>query len=117
MITIGIIGLGGVGEILLNSFENHPHTKVNYIYDTNHGRLQELADKYQIQSVSHYRDILAEKNVDLVYLAVPPKYHHSIALDIIRSGKKFCVKNLWPILLRKPRKWLMKYVNLRLSTQ
>jgi predicted dehydrogenase len=33
-----------------------------------------------------HKELLQHTDVDLVYVAVPPKYHHAIALDVIASG-------------------------------
>lgn len=95
MMNIGIIGLGGVGEVLLQAFLKHPQTMVKYLYDANPDRLFTMSETYHIQSVDSYQDILVDPTIDVVYLAVPPKFHHAIALDIIKSGKHiFCEKPL-----------------------
>ena len=52
-------------------------------------------DKYDLTGVGSYKELLEDKDIDIIYLAVPPKYHYPIALDIFESGKHFiCEKPL-----------------------
>ncbi len=95
MINIGIIGAGVVGERLINAIKRHPQGNVKGIYDVNAERLEEIANKYNIPTVKFYNELLEDKDIDVIYLAVPPKYHHPIAMDIISSNKHFlCEKPL-----------------------
>ncbi|WP_167568937.1 Gfo/Idh/MocA family protein [Brevibacillus migulae] len=93
--NVGIIGVGGVGEVLLKAFQEHPRTNVIAIHDANQAKMQEMSGKYHLPSFPDYHELLANEEIDVVYLAVPPKFHHAIALDIIRSGKHIlCEKPL-----------------------
>ncbi|MET3699114.1 Gfo/Idh/MocA family protein [Bacillus oleivorans] len=94
-IKVGIIGLGAVGERLLHKFLEHSETEVAAICDANKERLQSFQERLpDVQFYTDYEPILQDKNIDLVYVAVPPKFHHQIALEVIRAGK--------PILCEKP---------------
>jgi predicted dehydrogenase len=93
--NVGIIGVGVVGERLIKTFNQNPRFRIIQITDKNPTRLQEMAKKYDLTPVEHFREILDNSLVDLVYLAVPPKHHHSIGMKIIESGKAFfCEKPL-----------------------
>jgi predicted dehydrogenase len=95
LINIGIIGAGGVGERFLQALQRHPRAKVVGIYDTNNERLDYISNKYKVPSVNQYQELLDNKDIELVYLAVPPKYHHDIAIDIIKANKHIiCEKPL-----------------------
>jgi len=92
---IGIIGAGVVAERIINAVKDHPRAIIKGIYDTNDERLKEIKEKYNIESVGSYKELLDDEEVDIIYLAVPPKYHYPIALDIFKSGKHFiCEKPL-----------------------
>jgi len=94
-INIGIIGVGGIGERFLQVLENHPRAKVLGLHDTNMERLNFISDKYNIPFVTEYEELLENKDIDVIYLAVPPKYHHPIAFKIIEKNKHFiCEKPL-----------------------
>lgn len=93
---VGIIGLGAIGERLLTSFLNAEFIKIAAICDTNLKRLQLLKERIPSAALHEdYKIMLEDKSIQLIYLAVPPKLHHSIAMDVIASGKHIlCEKPL-----------------------
>lgn len=95
-VNIGIIGLGAVGERLLKQFIAHPQTEVVAISDVNHERMNEVRRTFvDAKAYANYQDLISDDKVDLVYVAVPPKFHHSIALDVLQAGKHIlCEKPL-----------------------
>ncbi|MGP4072008.1 Gfo/Idh/MocA family protein [Piscibacillus sp. B03] len=85
---VGIIGLGVVGERILKQLIEHPRFKVSGYCEPNKDRLEQIQKKYgEVQSYPSHSDLLKNDEIDLVYLAVPPKFHHEIALNIISHGK------------------------------
>ena len=95
IINIGIIGAGIVGERIIKAISRHERTRVAGIHDVNLERLEFISKEYGITTVKDYKELVSDKEIDLIYLAVPPKYHHPIAMDIIAAGKHFlCEKPL-----------------------
>lgn len=95
IINIGIIGAGVVAERIINATKIHSRGNIKGIYDTNAERLKEITGKYDLEGTTSYEELLKDKDIDIIYLAVPPKYHYPIALDIFKSGKHFiCEKPL-----------------------
>ncbi len=95
IINIGIIGAGVVAERIINASKINPRVNIKSIYDLNLERLSEITTKYSIEAANSQKDLLMNKDIDVVYLAVPPKYHYPIALDIFKAGKHFiCEKPL-----------------------
>ena len=93
--NIGIIGAGVVAERIINASQNHSRSNINGIYDTDAERLKEITEKYNLKGTNSYEELLEDQDIDIIYLAVPPKYHYPIALDIFKSGKHFiCEKPL-----------------------
>lgn len=93
--NIGIIGAGVVAERIINASKIHPRANIKGIYDANPDRLKEVADKYSLLPVDSYKALLDDEDIDIIYLAVPPKYHHPIAMDILKTDKHFiCEKPL-----------------------
>lgn len=93
--NIGIIGAGVVAERIINASNNHPRSNIKAIYDINTDRLREITEKYGLKAVDSYDVLLEDKDIDIIYLAVPPKYHYPIAMDILKTDKHFiCEKPL-----------------------
>ncbi|MCR8644228.1 Gfo/Idh/MocA family oxidoreductase [Paenibacillus sp. N1-5-1-14] len=95
-IRVGIIGLGVIGENVLNAFLKLTDIKVVAICDVIEDRVKTISE--QINGVAWYTnhmELTKRPDIDLIYVAVPPKYHHQIALDVIAAGKHiFCEKPL-----------------------
>lgn len=93
--TIGIIGAGVVAERIINASMNHPQAKIKGIYDKDMDRMLEVTRKYGLYGYSSYEKMLDDRDIDIIYLAVPPKYHYYYGVDIFKSGKHFlCEKPL-----------------------
>jgi predicted dehydrogenase len=95
-IRVGIIGLGAIGEKLIHAFLKHTETEIVAVCDSAKGRAQLISQSLNgIAWYTDHREMLLHTEVDMVYVAVPPKYHHAIALDVIASGKHIlCEKPL-----------------------
>ncbi|MFC5734513.1 Gfo/Idh/MocA family protein [Cytobacillus gottheilii] len=96
MLRIGIIGVGAIGERLLNTFLQHEEVEIAGLCDQNQERLNLFKSQLpDVSTYTDYRELLKDDKITLIYLAVPPKYHHQIALDIISTGKHLlCEKPL-----------------------
>jgi predicted dehydrogenase len=94
-VKVGMIGVGGVGELLLKTFIESNLTSVVGIHDKNAERLNVLKDKYGVEIYDNAEKLLENEEVELVYIGVPPKFHHSIALEVMKAGKHvLCEKPL-----------------------
>ncbi len=94
-VNVGIIGVGIVGERFLKALQRHGKANVVGIFDTNLERAELIAEQYDVLIYNTYADLLIDKDIDLIYLAVPPKYHHPIAMEIIKANKHIiCEKPL-----------------------
>lgn len=87
MIRTAIIGLGAIGQRLIKGFNNHPEIEITAVCD----RIEELAIKTareleNARAFSDYEKMLDEVAVDLVYVAVPPKYHFQAVTAVIEKG-------------------------------
>jgi predicted dehydrogenase len=93
---VGIIGLGAIGERLIQKFEQHPETQITAICDTNQDRLQMFKQRLQTaEGYTDYHTLLKSADVDLVHIAVPPKFHHEVLLSAAAAGKHIlCEKPL-----------------------
>ncbi len=93
--SLGIIGAGVMAERLINASMNHPDVKIKGLYDRDMDRMLEISRKYWIDGYSSYEELLDDGEIDIIYLAVPPKFHYYYAIDIFKSNKHFlCEKPL-----------------------
>lgn len=84
MIKVGIIGLGAIGQRLIKGFVDHAETEIAAVCDTVEERLNEAAAQLGgVPAFMDHQEMLEKIDLDLVYLAVPPKYHHSVASDVL----------------------------------
>jgi predicted dehydrogenase len=94
-VKVGIIGLGAIGERVLQKFIQHPQTEVAAVCDVSIERLNTMREKYDFHTYQDYKEMLNDETISLVYLAVPPKFHHGIALDVMKAEKHLlCEKPL-----------------------
>ncbi|MFD2043582.1 Gfo/Idh/MocA family protein [Ornithinibacillus salinisoli] len=95
-VNVGIIGLGAIGERLLKQFHAHTATQITAISDVNVKRMEEMKEILtDVKMYEDYQQLIADECVDLIYVAVPPKFHHQIAMDVMDAGKHIlCEKPL-----------------------
>ncbi|USG64323.1 Gfo/Idh/MocA family oxidoreductase [Brevibacillus ruminantium] len=94
--AVGIIGLGVMGERLLNAMVAHERFSVIAVCDISADRAKATAEHYDINAwYTNHQELLDKEELDLVYIAVPPKFHHGVALDTLAAGKHvLCEKPL-----------------------
>jgi len=90
-LTKGIIGVGGMGR-------GHIHydgTRVVAMCDVDKNHLTQAAAlvKDKINLYSDFRDLILDKNVDIVHIATPPHWHGIMSVEAAKAGKDiFCEK-------------------------
>jgi predicted dehydrogenase len=93
---LGIIGLGAIGDRIRKALNGLEAIQVYAVCDINANLAKQVAAEHgSINWYTDYRDMLRQDDLDLVYVAVPPKFHERIVLDTIEAGKHvFCEKPL-----------------------
>jgi len=86
-ISVGIIGLGGIAERMLPKFLKHPKTDIIGVFDLDAKRMSAIKKRFEINAVSNSDELINDKKIDSIYLAVPPKDHNEIAIRIMKSNK------------------------------
>jgi predicted dehydrogenase len=87
MIKVGIIGLGAIGQRLIKGFQEHPETVIVAVCDSLETRTKEVAEQLgEVKAFLNHHEMLDNMELDLVYVAVPPKYHHDVASDVLAKG-------------------------------
>lgn len=95
-VKVAMIGIGAIGERVLRKFQYHSGVELVAVCDQNAEKLQALKEDLEDVSLhTDYVEMLQNNEIDLVYIAVPPKYHHEIALYVIKQKKHvLCEKPL-----------------------
>jgi predicted dehydrogenase len=95
-VKVAMIGIGAIGERVLRKFQYHSGVELVAVCDQNAEKLQALKEDLEDVALhTDYIEMLQSNEIDLVYIAVPPKYHHEIALYVLKQKKHvLCEKPL-----------------------
>ncbi len=94
-IQIGMIGCGARCCQTLPSFMQHPGARVTAVCDVNSKRMaevRELAGGEKVRAYHDFRDLLADKNVDVVVISTNPHWHVAITIAACKAGKDVYVE-------------------------
>lgn len=95
-IGIGVIGLGGMGNHhldVLRAFEQQKWIDLVAVCDVFDDRLDAAAGKTKAKPYKVWTDLLADKGVDAVLLAVPDHWHAPMTIAAAEAGKDiYCEK-------------------------
>ena len=99
-ITMGCIGIGGMGTLDLQNFLGSADVRILAVCDV-HGTRRERAkalvdERYQNRDCAAYndfREVLARDDIDAVMIATPDHWHALISMAAARAGKDiYCEK-------------------------
>ncbi|GMU83982.1 MAG: hypothetical protein AMXMBFR47_38520 [Planctomycetota bacterium] len=97
-IGVGFIGVGGRGNSHLQMVhwlktQGNENVEIVAVCDVYRPRLNAAAEGYKARAYTDYRELLADKNVDLVCIATPDHHHGYAVLDALKAGKDvYCEK-------------------------
>jgi predicted dehydrogenase len=93
-IKIGVIGLGGVAQLVhLPNLNKLPNVELIAVSEVNRNRLHIISDKFKIeQRYTNYQDLLEKSDVDAVIISTPTNTHKEIAIDCLQAGKDVLVE-------------------------
>ncbi len=96
-IILGVIGSGGRGTAVMQVFQQNPNVKVGAICDVYEPNLENALSVAkragsQPKAYRNYKDLLADKNIQVVLIATPEHWHAQMVLDAIAAGKDIYVE-------------------------
>lgn len=94
----GVIGCGGRGGSHMHALDwlkdHGGNVDIVAACDTYRPRLNKAAERYKIpKAYMDHRELLADPNVDVVFIATPDHHHGYAAIDAVQAGKDvYCEK-------------------------
>lgn len=95
-VNVGIIGVGGIGNVHLGAYAKCPEAKVVAVCDLIEERTERAAAKYDIpKTFKNYKEMLQLPEIDAISICVPNYLHAPMAIDAFEAGKHvICEKPL-----------------------
>jgi predicted dehydrogenase len=91
----GILGTGGIADTFVSDLRLTDSGLVSAVGSRSQGSADRFADEFGIVSRHpSYESLVADPNVDVVYVATPHPMHRENAILALRAGK--------PVLVEKP---------------
>jgi predicted dehydrogenase len=87
-ITVGIVGCGYWGPLLVRNFKSLPDCQLKAVCDINPARLTHLRTLYpEVEGVTEMQQFINDSRIDAVVIATPVKHHYSLAKASLLAGK------------------------------
>jgi predicted dehydrogenase len=87
-ITVGVIGCGYWGPLLVRNFKGLANCHLKAVCDLNAERLKHIRALYpDIEGMTQTQQLLNGTNVDAVVIAAPVKHHFPLAKAALLAGK------------------------------
>ncbi len=88
MVKCGVVGCGVIAPTHIAGIKAVPNAELEALCDINPERLNKLADANNISKrYADYRDMLADKDVDLIHVCTDHASHYRIVVDALNAGK------------------------------
>nr|WP_281496954.1 Gfo/Idh/MocA family oxidoreductase [Ornithinimicrobium sp. F0845] len=89
----GILGPGGIAHAFARSVQKHSRQQLVAVGSRSPERAEAFAAEFEIPRVhTSYESLVADPQVDVVYVATPHSHHHAQALLAIAAGKHVLVE-------------------------
>ncbi|MGH7146221.1 MAG: Gfo/Idh/MocA family protein [Planctomycetota bacterium] len=83
-----VIGAGGIATDHVAGFQAHPQAEVIAIADVSAERCNALADRFKVaRRYTSTEDLLADKDIDVVGIALPNFLHAPVSIAALNAGK------------------------------
>ena len=100
----GIAGPGDIAGLVAGDFPFVPDAELAAVGSRSLERARAFADEHGIaRAHGSYRELIADPEIDVVYIATPNAQHHAIALAALRAGKPVLVEKSFTATLAGAR--------------
>jgi predicted dehydrogenase len=92
-IVWGIVGPGRIARLVINDFPHVPGARVLGVASRSKARADAFAADHGLErAYGSYAEIIADPDLDVLYIATPHPQHRAIALAALRAGKAVLVE-------------------------
>ncbi len=127
-IRVGMIGAGAIANDHCNGVLKHAQGEVVAVADMSAERAQEVAKKFNFtKTYSKWEDLIADKEIDAVCVALPNYLHAPVSLAALKAGKHVLLDKPFALSLKeaksvadaakKAKKTMMVGMNQRYRTE
>jgi predicted dehydrogenase len=100
----GVVGPGRIAEKVVEDFAVVDGARVVAVASRSRDRAQDFASRHGIERAhGSYAEVLADPEVDVLYVATPHPQHHAVALGALRAGKALLVEKAFTATLAGAR--------------
>jgi predicted dehydrogenase len=83
-----VIGAGAIGLDHLAGFKKHPQAEVVAVAEIHPQRRRHAAEEFKLEkAVEDYHDLLKDKSLDVISVALPNYLHEKVTLEALKAGK------------------------------
>jgi UDP-N-acetyl-2-amino-2-deoxyglucuronate dehydrogenase len=94
-----IIGCGTIFDVHAAAVQQLPEAQLAAVVDINETRAVEAAQRYDCRSYTDYRQMLQDRQIQVVHICTPHYLHAEMAIAALRSGKHVLVEKPLAITL------------------
>ena len=108
-INVGLIGFGLIGRFHMAALKEQPDVQVTAVCDVHRGRVDQGAAMAggSVAKYSDFRKLLADKNVDAVWVTTPDHWHALMTMMACDAGKDVYVEKPLTLFVREGR-WMLE---------
>lgn len=85
--SIALIGCGFVADYYLATLEKYPNLEIRGAYDKDTERLRQFCDFYKLRAYKDTKELLADREIQIVLNLTDPRSHYEVSLRCLRAGK------------------------------
>lgn len=105
--NFAIIGAGGIAGTMAGTIKGMPEVTRYAIAARDLGRAQSFADKWGFEKAyGSYEELLADSQIDLVYIALPHSHHCEWTLKALEAGKNVLCEKAFAVNEKQAEKMI-----------